>query len=113
MMIKVEAIVREEKFEDVKAALNEIEVNGITVSQVMGCGAQRGYKEDVYKRQSLQHPVLFLLLQMPFCSVPVLSASVCSKISYQETALSQDQYKHCNQSKPVSYTHLCRCILRC
>lgn len=35
MMIKVEAIVREEKFEDVKAALNEIEVNGITVSQVM------------------------------------------------------------------------------
>lgn len=47
MMIKVEAIVREEKFEDVKAALNEIEVNGITVSQVMGCGAQRGYKEIV------------------------------------------------------------------
>ena len=46
-MIKVEAIVREEKFEDVKAALNEIEVNGITVSQVMGCGAQRGYKEIV------------------------------------------------------------------
>ena len=45
MMIKVEAIVREEKFEDVKAALNEIEVNG--VSQVMGCGAQRGYKEIV------------------------------------------------------------------
>lgn len=47
MMIKVEAIVREEKFEDVKAALNEIEVNGITVSQVMGCGAQRGYNEIV------------------------------------------------------------------
>lgn len=47
MMIKVEAIVREEKFEDVKAALNEIEVNGITVSQVMGCGAQRGYKKIV------------------------------------------------------------------
>ena len=35
MMIKVEAIVREEKFEDVKAALNEIEVNGITVSEVI------------------------------------------------------------------------------
>ena len=49
MMIKVEAIVREEKFEDVKAALNEIEVNGITVSQVMGCGAQRGYKQPKIK----------------------------------------------------------------
>ena len=47
MMIKVEAIVREEKFEDVKAALNEIEVNGITVSQVMGCGTQRGMKRYV------------------------------------------------------------------
>ena len=45
MMIKVEAIVREEVFEDVKQALNEIDVNGITVSQVMGCGAQRGYKK--------------------------------------------------------------------
>ena len=47
MLIKVEAIVREKKFEDVKEALNNIEVNGITVSQVMGCGAQRGYKEVV------------------------------------------------------------------
>ena len=45
MIIKVEAIIREEKFEDVKAALNDIEVNGITVSQVMGFGAQRGFKE--------------------------------------------------------------------
>ena len=36
-----------EKFEDVKAALNAIGVNGMTVSQVMGCGIQRGYKEIV------------------------------------------------------------------
>ena len=41
MMIKIEAIVREEVFEDVKEALNKIEVNG------MGCGAQRGYKKRV------------------------------------------------------------------
>ena len=47
MMIKIEAIVREEKFEDVKAALDAIEVNGLTVSQVMGVGIQRGYKEVV------------------------------------------------------------------
>lgn len=32
MMIKIDAIVREEKFEDVKQALQDIEVNGITVS---------------------------------------------------------------------------------
>lgn len=47
MMIKIEAIVREEVFEDVKAALDAVDVNGITVSQVMGCGAQRGYKKLV------------------------------------------------------------------
>ena len=47
MMIEIDAIVREEKFEDVKQALQDIEVNGITVSQVMGCGAQRGYTEIV------------------------------------------------------------------
>lgn len=42
MMIKIDAFIREEKFEDVKAALNAIGVNGMTVSQVMGCGIQRG-----------------------------------------------------------------------
>ena len=47
MLIKVEAIVREEMFEDVKDALNQIDVNGITVSQVMGCGVQRGDTEVV------------------------------------------------------------------
>ncbi|MFQ9510161.1 MAG: P-II family nitrogen regulator [Lachnospiraceae bacterium] len=47
MLIKIEAIVRPEKYEDVKEALNKISVNGLTVSQVMGYGIQRGYKEIV------------------------------------------------------------------
>lgn len=46
-MIKIEAIVREEKLEDIKEALAKIEVKGITISQVMGCGTQKGYKELV------------------------------------------------------------------
>jgi nitrogen regulatory protein P-II 1 len=46
-MFKVEAIVREEKFEEVKAALAAIEVNGISISQVMGHGSQKGYVELV------------------------------------------------------------------
>jgi nitrogen regulatory protein P-II 1 len=46
-MFKIEAIVREEKYEDVKAALNDVDVHGITVSQVMGCGVQKGYTEVV------------------------------------------------------------------
>lgn len=43
MMYKIEAIVREEKLEDIKEALHGIDVNGVTVSQVMGFGVQRGY----------------------------------------------------------------------
>lgn len=58
MLIKIEAIIRGEKLEDVKAALKEIDVNGVTISQVMGYGAQRGYTELVRGTQVdiLMHP---------------------------------------------------------
>lgn len=46
-LIKVEAIVREESYIDVKNALDRIGVNGITVYQVVGCGIQRGMSEYV------------------------------------------------------------------
>lgn len=46
-LIKIEAIVREEAFLDVKTALSDIGVNGITVYQVVGCGVQRGLSEYV------------------------------------------------------------------
>ena len=42
MIIKVEAIVREEKCEAVMEALEDLQVNGLTVSRVEGYGAQRG-----------------------------------------------------------------------
>ena len=41
-MIKIEAFVREDKFEDVKEALAKI-----AVYQVMGCGIQKGYREVI------------------------------------------------------------------
>ena len=47
MMYKVEAIIREEKLEDVKSALHAVGVNGVTAYQVMGFGVQRGYKTVV------------------------------------------------------------------
>ena len=46
-MKKIEAIVRPEKYEEVKDALNKIDVHGITVSEVQGCGHQKGYTEYV------------------------------------------------------------------
>ena len=57
-MIKIEAIVREEKLEDVKEALQKIKVQGMTVSQVMGCGTQHGYTENIRGRT---HTVNMLL----------------------------------------------------
>lgn len=41
-MIKVEAIVRPNKLDDVKAALDDLGLHGVTVSHVMGSGKQRG-----------------------------------------------------------------------
>ena len=46
-MFKIEAIVREDSLEDVKAALLAQDIRGITVSQVMGCGTQMGYTQLV------------------------------------------------------------------
>lgn len=44
-MKKIEAVIRPEKLEEIKAVLNRHEVQGLTVSQVMGCGLQKGHKE--------------------------------------------------------------------
>ncbi len=41
-MIKVEALIRPQKLDDVKTALNEIGVKGMTVSEVRGAGKQKG-----------------------------------------------------------------------
>lgn len=41
----VTAIVRPEKLEVIKNALLEVDISGMTISQVQGCGKQRGWKE--------------------------------------------------------------------
>lgn len=46
-LIKIEAVVRDEMFVDVKNALTNIGVNGITAYQVVGCGVQRGMSEYI------------------------------------------------------------------
>ncbi len=42
---KVEAIIKPFKLEDVKEALNNVGVKGLTVSEVKGFGRQKGHKE--------------------------------------------------------------------
>ena len=47
-MKKIECIIRPEKLDDVKEALNEAGIMGLTVTDVLGCGRQKGRKE-VYR----------------------------------------------------------------
>ena len=44
-MKKIEAIIKPFKLEDVKDALAEVEVSGMTVSEVKGYGRQQGHSE--------------------------------------------------------------------
>jgi nitrogen regulatory protein P-II 1 len=46
MMRKIEAIIRPERLQDVQDALDELGVSGLTASEVMGCGRQKGYTEQ-------------------------------------------------------------------
>lgn len=47
-MKKVEAIIRPDRLQSVQDALDELGISGLTVTEVVGCGAQRGYTE-VYR----------------------------------------------------------------
>jgi nitrogen regulatory protein PII len=47
-MKKIEAIIKPFKLEAVKAALDDIGIHGLTVTEVKGCGRQKGNSE-IYK----------------------------------------------------------------
>lgn len=51
-MKKIEAIIRPEKLNDVKLALSDLGVNGMTVSNVSGFGKQKGYTQ-IYRGQEI------------------------------------------------------------
>lgn len=44
-MKKIEAIIRSGRLDRIKEALNSHRIQGLTITQVMGCGNQKGRKE--------------------------------------------------------------------
>jgi len=52
-MTKIDIITKQSKFEALKAAMNEIGVTGMTVTQVLGCGVQKG-KTEHYRGVELE-----------------------------------------------------------
>jgi nitrogen regulatory protein P-II 1 len=56
-MKKIEAVIQPHKFEDVKEALKNAGVTGMTVTEVRGHGRQKGHKE-VYRGMEYQVDLL-------------------------------------------------------
>lgn len=52
-MKKIEAIIKPHKLEEVKEALNEIGIKGMTATEVKGYGRQKGHKE-IYRGAEYQ-----------------------------------------------------------
>ncbi len=52
-MTKIECIIRPERFEEVNAVLTDLGIVLMTVSDVRGCGRQRGYTE-VYRGTEIE-----------------------------------------------------------
>src|SRR3954451_24315626 len=52
-MNKIEAIIRYERLQEVQDALDEIGVSGLNVTEVKGCGRQKGYTENYRGSQAM------------------------------------------------------------
>ena len=70
-LTKVEIITRTSKLEELKEALNKIGVLGMTVSQVYGCGLQKGHRE-IYRGQAYEiNLVPKINVETVVCEIPV------------------------------------------
>ena len=68
---KIEIITRPAKLDELKDALIEIGVLGMTVSQVYGCGLQKGHKEMFRGKEYDVNLVPKIKVETVVCEVPV------------------------------------------
>ena len=70
-MTKIEIVIKQERFEKLKAAMMQIGITGMTVTHVLGCGAQKGKPE--YYRGVINEATLLPKIQVEIvvCKVPV------------------------------------------
>ena len=68
---KIDIITRPSKLEELKDALNAIGVLGMTVSQVYGCGLQRGHKEVFRGHEYEVNLVPKIKVETVVCEIPV------------------------------------------
>jgi nitrogen regulatory protein P-II 1 len=71
IMTKVDIITSQNRLDDLLDALNKIGITGLTVSNVLGCGIQKGHKE-VYRGTSVDIKLLpKIKVEIVICEVPV------------------------------------------
>ena len=68
---KIEIITRPNKLDDLKKALHEIGVTGMTVSQVYGCGLTKGHTEIYRGKEYTVNLVPKIKVETVVCEVPV------------------------------------------
>lgn len=68
---KIDIITSETKLDDLIDALNKIGITGVTVSNVQGCGVQKGHKE-YYRGTAVEVKLLpKVKLEIVICNVPL------------------------------------------
>ncbi|WP_300671952.1 P-II family nitrogen regulator [Desulfoluna sp.] len=83
-MRKVEAIIKPSKLDEVKDALNEIGITGMTISEVRGFGRQKGHTEifrgaeyqvDFIPKMKIELVVEFLLVEKVIAAIAEKAAT--------------------------------------
>ncbi|PYG87218.1 nitrogen regulatory protein P-II family [Ruminiclostridium sufflavum DSM 19573] len=68
---KVDIVTSQSKLEELMDALNKIDITGMTVSNVMGCGVQKGHKE-YYRGTAVDIKLLpKVKIEIVICNVPL------------------------------------------
>jgi nitrogen regulatory protein P-II 1 len=71
IMTKIEIVTRPEKLEELKKAMNNIGVTGMTVTQAYGYGLQKGHKEFYRGQEVAINLVPNVKIEIVVCEVPV------------------------------------------
>ena len=82
---KVEILMKQERFEKLKKAMNEIGVTGMTVTQVLGCGTQKGAPE-YYRGVPVEMQLLpKIQVEMVISKVPTMDVINCGVLAVPTT----------------------------
>ncbi len=82
-LTKLSIVTKQDKFEQLKLALDSIGITGMTVTQVLGCGMQKG-KPETYRGVEVESNLLpKIKVEVVICKVPVqLAVSTIQKALY-------------------------------